>query len=71
MAIWITVLIQGLFSVFVTIGRYGEWLTDINLLLRTDSPDGRTDIATLVRRALEEVCTVTVLLVVSAEQCCK
>jgi len=30
---------------------------------RTDSPDGGTDIATLVRRALAEVCTVSVLLV--------
>ena len=30
---------------------------------RTDSPDGGTDIATLVRRALAEVCTVPVLLV--------
>ena len=33
MAIQITILIRGLFSGFVTIGRYGEWLTDINLLL--------------------------------------
>ena len=32
---------------------------------RTGSPDGGTDIATLVRRALAEVCTVTVLLVVT------
>ena len=30
---------------------------------RTDSPDGATDIATLVRRALAEVCTVSVFLV--------
>jgi len=30
---------------------------------RTDSPDGGTDIATLVRRALAEVCPVPVLLV--------
>ena len=29
----------------------------------TDSPDGGTDIATLVRRALAEVCTVPALLV--------
>jgi len=29
-----------------------------------DSPDGGTDIATLVRRSLTEVCTVPVLLVV-------
>ena len=29
----------------------------------TDLPDGTTDIATLVRRALAEVCTVPVLLV--------
>jgi len=33
-AIRFTVWIQGLFSGFVTIGRYGTWLlTDINLLL--------------------------------------
>ena len=32
---------------------------------RTGSPDGGTDIATLVRRALAEVCTVPVLLVVT------
>jgi len=31
--------------------------------IHTDSPDGGTDIATLVRRALAEVCTVPVLLV--------
>jgi len=24
-AIWITIYIQGLFSGFVTIGRYGKW----------------------------------------------
>jgi len=30
---------------------------------RTDSPDGGTDIATLVRHALAEVCTVSVLIV--------
>jgi len=57
-AIWITVWIQGLFSGFVTIGRYGKWLlTDnINLLVilirqqwltdlsaaDTESPDGGT-----------------------------
>ena len=32
-AIRITVWIQVLFLRFVTIGRYGKWLTDINLLL--------------------------------------
>jgi len=31
---------------------------------RTDSPDGGSDIATLVRRAFAEVCTVQVLLVI-------
>ena len=31
--------------------------------IHTDSPDGEPDIATLVRRALAEVCTVPVLLV--------
>ena len=30
---------------------------------RTDSPDGGTDIAPLVRRALAEVCTVSLLVV--------
>jgi len=33
MAIRITVWIQGLFSGFATIGRYGKCLTDTNLLL--------------------------------------
>jgi len=49
-AIGITVWIQGLFSGFVTLA---------------DTESGGTDIATLVRRALAEVCTVQVLLVVS------
>jgi len=31
--IQIIVWTQGLFSGFVTIGRYRKWLTDINLLL--------------------------------------
>jgi len=53
-AIRITVWIQGLFSGFVTTGRYGKCLTDINLLL----------ILIRVRRALVEVCTFPVLLVV-------
>ena len=73
MAIRITIWKQGLFSGFVTIGRYRyeQLLTDINLLLiqsfiHTDSPDGETDIATLVRRALTEVCTVPVFLVMVA-----
>jgi len=35
---------------------------------RTDSPDGGTDIATLVRRALAEVCTVLVLLVMGVSE---
>jgi len=58
MAIWITVLIQGLFSGFVTIGRYEKWLTEIDLLLILIR-----QMATLVRRALAEVCTLPVLLV--------
>ena len=33
------------------VGRYRRLTT------QTDSPDGKTDIATLVRRALAEVCT--------------
>jgi len=49
----ITVWIQGLLSEFVTIGRYGKWLTLI--LIR--------QMAALVRRALAEVSTVPVLLV--------
>jgi len=57
-AIRITIWIQGLFSGFVIIGRYGKWLTDINLLLILIR-----EMAALVRRALAEVCTVPVLLV--------
>jgi len=47
-----TVWIQGLFSGFVTIGRYGKWLTDINLLLILIR-----QMTALVRHALAEVCT--------------
>jgi len=46
----ITVWIQGLFSGFVTIGIYGKWLTDINLLLI-----GIHQMAALVRHALATV----------------
>jgi len=49
------------FSRFVTIGRYAQWLTDINLLLILIHQT-----AALVRRALAEVCTVPVLLVMVA-----
>jgi len=55
----ITVWIQGLFSRFVTIGRYGKWLMDINLLLILIR-----QMAALVRHALMEVCTDPVVLVV-------
>ena len=48
-----------MFSGFVTIVRYRKWLSDINLLLGLIH-----QMAALVRRALEEVCTVPVLLVV-------
>ena len=58
MAIRITVCIEGLFCGYVTIGRYGKWLTDINLLLILIR-----QMAALARRALAEVCTVPVLLV--------
>jgi len=58
MAIRITVWIQGLFSGFVTVGRYGKWLTEIDLLLILIR-----QMATLARRALAEVCTLPVLLV--------
>jgi len=58
MAIWITVWIQGLFSGFVTTRRYGNWLTDKNLLLILIR-----QMAVLVRCAVPEVCTVPVLLV--------
>ena len=34
------------------------------VMIRTDSPDGGTDIATLARRSLAEVCTVPVFCVV-------
>jgi len=54
-AIPITVWIQGLFSGFVTIGRYGKWSTDMLILIH--------QMAALVRRTLAEVCTVPVLLV--------
>jgi len=55
-AIWITVSLQGLFSRFVTIWRYGKWLTDSSFILILN-------MAALVRHALAEVCTVLVLLV--------
>jgi len=58
MAIRVAVWIQGLFSGFVTIGRYGKWSTDINLLFILIR-----QMASLVKRALAEVCTVAVLLV--------
>jgi len=48
--------IRGLFSGFDTIGRYGKWLTDINVLLILIH-----QMAALARRALAEVCTVPVL----------
>ena len=35
--------------------------------LAKDSPDGGTDIAALVRRALAEVCTVPVLVVIAGK----
>jgi len=38
----ITISIQGLFSGFVPTERYGKWLTDINLLAHTYSPDAGT-----------------------------
>jgi len=57
-AIRITVWIQGLFSGFVTTGRYGTWLTDTNLLLILIC-----QMAALAIRALEEVYTAPVLLV--------
>jgi len=68
--------IHGLFSGFVTIGRYGKWYQSIALrdaagiaiatmtsLCHRRTPDSGTDIATMVRRTLAEVCTVPVLLV--------
>ena len=48
----------GIVFGFVTIGRYGKWLTDINLLLILIRQT-----AALVRRALAKVCTVPELLV--------
>ena len=61
MAIRINVWIQGLFSGFVTNGRYGKWLMDINLLIVLIC-----QMVTLVRRVMVEVCTVPVLLVTNA-----
>jgi len=55
----VTVWIRGLFSGFVTIGRYGKWLTDINLLFKLIC-----QMAALVRCALAEVCTVPVFVVI-------
>jgi len=46
------------FSGFVTIGKYGKWLTDINLLLILIR-----QMSALARRALSEVYTVLMLLV--------
>jgi len=73
-AIRITVCIQGLFSGFVTSGRYGKWLTRINLLLHPVIHsywfarwlEWRDWYPTLVRRAVAEVglCIVLVLLVI-------
>jgi len=54
--------IQGLFSGFVTIGIYGKWLTDINLLLILICLI--CQMTALLRRALAEVYTVPVLLVI-------
>jgi len=51
-----------MFSGFVTIGRYGKRLTDINLLVILIRPT-----AALERRALAEVRTVPVLLVLSMD----
>ena len=59
MVIQITVWILALFSGFVTIGRYGTWLTDINLLLIVILI---RQMAAQVRRALAEECTVPLLL---------
>jgi len=48
----------GIVSGFVTIGRYGKWLTDINVLFILIR-----QMAALVRHALADICTVPVLLV--------
>jgi len=48
----------GIVSGFVTIGRYGKWLMDINLLLILIC-----QMAALLRCALAELCTVPLLLV--------
>jgi len=47
----------GLISAFVTIGRYGKWLTDDSFILFRQ-------MAALVRRAFAEACSVPVLLVI-------
>jgi len=69
-----TIWTQRLFSGFVTIGRYGRCsaghtLANIATATTTSldhrpTTDSATEIATLVRRALVEVCTVPVLPVV-------
>jgi len=43
----------------------GQICRCIQSFIHTDNPDGGTDIATLLRRSLAEVCTVRVLLVLS------
>jgi len=75
MAILITVGIQGLFSGFVTIGRYGKWYQPTALhdaavqaisgigIVTMRSIRHRTMRDNHDRRALAEVCTVPMLLV--------
>jgi len=49
---------------FILIRQMAAVVITFTCRSRTDLPDGVTDIATLVRRALAEVCTVPVLLVI-------
>jgi len=78
-AIRITVWIQGLFFGFVTIGRYGKWyqptalrdgagiaVATMTSLRHRPTTDSGANIATPVRRALAEVCTAPMLLVLFA-----
>jgi len=74
-AIRITVWIHGLFSGFVTIGRYGKWYQPTTRSRRFSARHALTGIAIATmtslrhrpttdghdRRALAEVCTVTLL----------
>ena len=63
MAIPITIWIQGLFSGFVTIGRYGKWYQPTALRDAALACIAIATMTSLRHRALAEVYTVPVLLI--------